>query len=176
MRNSYKIYIFNGARNVLSCLVIWMMAESVLLVLKVIIATLLDILCLGTHISTKLLLGPKSGIPSRFCRFYHLSWTLGRCGQVASVPLSWGRDLPEPWFRQVKPTEHGTECSAGKSGKGFSPLSSRFCSLLAFRLWFEPAQQSRFFWGHLSVIAGEGIWEIQLVPYFLIFWCSSFIY
>lgn len=138
---SFQIYILNGARNVLFCVVIWVMVKSLCFWFWTIV-TLLEILCLGAHISAKLLLCPNSGISNRFSGklwFDHLSWTPGRCGHFDAVPPSRSRDLPEPWFRQVKLAEPGRGCSAGKSGKGFSSWSSRNWSLLTFRLRFEPA-------------------------------------
>lgn len=111
--------------------------ESVFLVLKVSIATLLEILCLGACISAKLLLCPNSGSSSRFSSklwFDHISWTLGTRVHFDAVLHSRSRDLPEPWLRQVKCAEPGRGCSGGKSGKGFSSWSSRNWSLLTFRL------------------------------------------
>lgn len=90
--------------------------KCVFLVLKVIIATLLEMLCLGTHISAKLLLFPKSGIPSRFCRkfwFDHLSWTLGRCGHLAATPAP----LPEAEIFQNPDSDRLNPQNMGKSAQ-----------------------------------------------------------
>lgn len=72
--------------------------EPVFLALKVTIATLLGILCLGVHISAKLPPCPNSGILSRCSSkfwFDHLGWTLGRHGHFDAVPPSRSRDLRE---------------------------------------------------------------------------------
>lgn len=63
---SFQMYILNSARNVLFlCHNKSDGKQPVFLVLKVTIATLLEILCEGAHISAKLLPCPVSGISSR---------------------------------------------------------------------------------------------------------------
>lgn len=92
---SFQICILNSARNVLFS-VVSDGKEPVFLALKVTIATLLGILCLGVHISAKLLPCPNSGILSRCSSkfwFDHLGWTLGRHGHFDAVPPSRSRDL-----------------------------------------------------------------------------------
>lgn len=127
----------------------------------------------------KLLLCPKSGIPSRFCRklwFGHLSGTLGRCGHLAAVPLPEAEIFQNPSSGRSNPRNMGESVQL-EGWKGLLFLLQQTLEPVDFQALAGACPVAeQMLWRDLSVIAGEGIWVIQLVPNFLILWCSSFMY
>lgn len=138
------------------------------LVLKVTIATLLEILCTGAYISSKLFFYTNSGISSRFSRKLwcnHCGRTLGSHAHFNAVPLLEAEICQNPGL--------GEDAQLASLERASLPGLTETVDFQAM-VW-ACLGAVWMLWRDLSIRIGGGMWRIQLVANILNLWCCSVI-